>query len=75
MSGCIQRRDGNHKFVTVYSGRLRCTRCGYDHERHGVPGRGFPPDGAWPCYYVDKVYDLGTGAPDDANLKLAEELQ
>ena len=65
MSECVQRLDGgNHNLVQVHSGRWRCTKCGYDHERHGVPGRGFPPDGAWPCYYVDVVHATGSATPD-----------
>ena len=68
---CIQRHDGNHNFVVAYSGSWRCTRCGFHYERHGVPGRGFPPDGQWPCYYVDKIHSLGTGLPPETTQRKA----
>ena len=44
--------DG-HSFVEPYAGYFKCRACGYHYERHGIPG--FPEDGAWPCYYVDRV--------------------
>ncbi len=52
-----------HYFNDVYSGRRRCVYCGYDYERHGVFGHGFPPDGPWPCYYIDNVYSMPGESP------------
>jgi hypothetical protein len=47
-----------HRFRDAYAGRYRCIHCGYDYERHGMPGMGFPEGGTWPYYYVDRVYSM-----------------
>jgi hypothetical protein len=60
---CYQEPRGNHRLVVVYSGRWRCTKCGFDHERHGIPGN--QPDGKWPNYYVNIVHSVGSGMPAD----------
>jgi hypothetical protein len=45
-----------HNFVMPHAGIYRCRECGYHYERHGTPG--FPENGLWPCYYVDRVYAM-----------------